>query len=144
MRTLVLTLSPDLNNTDICDQKPVFGFKDITLPEPGEKILAFEFDRLVAKTGKQYHMGAALLSEIEVLINKFEKQFGQASMLTSQMDITGIYIKFFDDSEIQFNFIDNYTKTQTWIKPKKDISKLIRGYTGTFQYVLGDKKQRFC
>lgn len=141
MRTLVAKLNPDLSNQDPCNPIPVLTVIE-TIPEDNKKILAFEFDRFIAKQGKRFHVGSILLSEIKDIVSKFENEYGRSSILDSGVDEKQIIILFYDQSLITLN-IYNLKRIETWIKPNQSLPKMFRGFTGTFQYFDGKIRKRF-
>jgi hypothetical protein len=140
MRTLVAKLNPDLSNQDPCNPIPVLTIIE-AIPEEGKKILAFEFDRFIAKQGKRFHVGSILLSEIKDLIVKFENEYGRASILDSSADEKQIQVLFYDQSLITLD-IYNLKRIETWIRPNQSLPKMFRGFTGTFQYFDGKTRKR--
>ena len=140
MRTLVAKLNPDLSNQDPCNPIPVLTVMEVT-PQDGKKILAFEFDRFIAKQGKRFHVGSILLSEIKDLIVKFENEYGRASILDSSADEKQIQVLFYDQSLITLD-IYNLKRIETWIRPNQSLPKMFRGFTGTFQYFDGKTRKR--
>lgn len=141
MRTLVAKLNPDLSNQDPCNPIPILTVIE-TVPEENKKILAFEFDRFIAKQGKGFHVGSILLSEIKDAIDKFEREYGRASILDNLINDKQIQILFYDQSLITID-IYNLRRIETWIKPNQSMPKMFRGFLGTFQYFDGKIRKRF-